>query len=200
MVTNLLEGKPKLIAKREGYDQTQILQHVIELVEAKHTLTRNAGILEIDLFGSTPDIELCITRMLKVPTTDGELKEFIEMIYNYIIDRSKGWLLKIGSLKTGEITTLEEKIISKGQNIPPELAAEFEKAIQDLRMLNNLRNKLSHSKSAKDWAVLANIYRKLINKPLPKSKEDYIKVQTNLLNKTAQSLEAPSQIFMKIAQ
>lgn len=65
-------------------------------------------------------------------------------------------------------------------------------------MVNNLRNKLSHSKAAKDWEDIGNIYRKLINKPLPQSKEDYIEVQENLLDKVARSLESLSQIFMRI--
>lgn len=198
IVTDLLEGKPKKIPEKEEYEQPQVLQRVVGLVEAKYTLTQNAGIFGIDLFDSTPDTEICITRMLKVPSTDGELKEFIETLYNYIIDRSKGWLLRIGDLKTGETSTIEEKIIKKGKSIPPESAAEFEKAIQDLRMLNNLRNKLSHSKAAKDWEDIANIYRKLINKPLPHGKEDYIKVQESLLDRVTQSLESLFQMFMKL--
>ena len=52
---------------------------------------------------------------------------------------------------------------------------------------------------AKDWEDIANIYRKLINKPDPKNIEDYIKVQENLLDKSAQSLETLSQIFTKVA-
>jgi len=198
IVTDLLEGKHGKISKKEEYKQPQVLQRVIRLVEAKYTLTQNAGIFGIDLFDSTPDTEVCITRMLKIPTTDGELKEFIETLYNYIIDRSKGWLLKIGDLKTGEISTIEEKIKKKERSIPSESAAEFEKAIQDLRMLNNLRNKLSHSKAAKDWEEMANIYRKIINKPLPQGREDYIKVQENLLDRITQSLELLFQILMKL--
>ncbi|MDQ1280379.1 MAG: hypothetical protein QG670_1642 [Thermoproteota archaeon] len=198
IVTNLLEGKPKIGDEKVESEQSQILQRVIRLVEAKYTLTQNAGIFGIDLFDSTPDIEVCITRMLKVPTTDGEQKEFIEILYNYIIDRSKGWLLKIGDLKSGETSSIEERIIKKGRSIPPEFEAEFEKAIQDLRLLNNLRNKLSHSKAARDWEEIGNIYRKLINKPLPNSKKDYVKVQESLLEIITQSLESLFQIFMKL--
>ncbi len=198
IITNLLESKRMTIVEQKGNDQTQVLQRIIKLVEAKYTLTRNAGFLGINLFDSTPDTEVCITRMLKIPTTDGELKEFIEVLYNYIIDRSKDWLLKIGNIKTGEMTMLEKEITAKGKSIPAEFSTGFEKAIQDLRIVNNLRNKLSHSKAAKDWEDIGNIYRKLINNPLPQSKEDYIEVQENLLDKVAQSLESLSQIFMKI--
>lgn len=198
IVTDLLEGKPKKIGEKEDYEPEQVLQRVIRLVEAKYTLTKNAGIFGIDLFDSTPDIEVCITRMLKVPTTEGELREFIQMLYNYIIDRSKHQLLKIGDLKTDEISTIEQEIIKKKGSISPESAAEFEKAIQDLRMLNNLRNKLSHSKAAKDWEDMANLYRKLINKPLPQGREDYIKVQESLLDRITQSLELLFQIFIKL--
>ena len=198
IVTDLLEGKHRKIIEKETYEQPQLLQRVVRLVEAKYTLTQNAGILGIDLFDSTPDTEVCITRMLKIPTTEGELKEFIETLYNYIIDRSKGWLLKIGDLKPGETSTIEEKIKKRGRCIPPESAAEFEKAMQDLRMLNNLRNKLSHSKAAKDWEEMANIYRKLINKPLPQSGEDYSKVQESLLDSITQSLEMLFKMFAKL--
>ena len=87
IITNLLESKKNAQIEKEN-GQTEILQRVIRLVEAKYSLTRNAGFLGIDLFDSTPDIEICITRMLKAPTTDGELNEFIGILYNYIIDRS----------------------------------------------------------------------------------------------------------------
>ena len=200
IINDLIEGKPKIIMEKESHDQIKNLQRVVKLVEAKYTLTRNAAILEIDLFGSTPDVEVCITRMLRNPTTEGELKEFIEILYNYVIDRSKKRLLKIGDIKTGQITTFEETIVDKGKSIPPESAADFEKAIQDLRMLNNLRNKLSHSKAAKDWTEIANIYRKLINKPVPQNMEDYMKVQEHLLDKITLSLESLSHLFMKISE
>jgi hypothetical protein len=197
IIANLLESK-SLGLEHKAYDQTEILHRVVRLVEAKYTLTRNAGFLGIDLFDSTTDIEICIIHMIKVPTTEGELKEFIETLYNYLIDRSKDWLLKIGNLKNGEITSLEKEIKTKGKTIPPEWSAGFEKAIQDLRVVNNLRNKLSHSKAAKDWEEIGNIYRKLINKPLPQSKEDFIDAQVNLLDKAALSLESLSQMFNKI--
>lgn len=182
IITNLLESKKNAQIEKEN-GQTEILQRVIRLVEAKYSLTRNAGFLGIDLFDSTPDIEICITRMLKAPTTDGELNEFIGILYNYIIDRSKERLLKIGNVKTGEKSSLEDKISARNITISPELRSEFERSIQDLRLINNLRNKLSHSKNTKDWEEIANIYRKIINKPIPKSKEDYIETQLTLLEK-----------------
>jgi len=200
IIDSLLEAKPGIMPRKEGDDRIQILERVIRLVEAKHALTRNTAILGIDLFDSTPDIEVCITRMLKIPTTDGELKEFIEILYNYVIDRSKSRLLKIGDLEDGQITTLEERIIGKGKKRPFERSTEFEKAIQDLRIVNNLRNKLSHSKAAKDWTDIANIYRGLINKPMPQNREDYVKVQESLLGKIAEGLELLSQIFMRISE
>lgn len=199
IAANLLESKP-LEVENKVYDQTEILQRVIRLVEAKYTLTRNAGFLGIDLFDSTTDIELCIIRMIKVPTTEGELKEFIEALYNYIIDRSRDWLLKIGNLKTGEITSLEKEITTKGKTIPSEWSVGFEKAIQDLRIINNLRNKLSHTKATKDWEEIGNIYLKLINRRLPRSKEDYTQTQINLLDRATQSLEWLSQMFIKISE
>jgi hypothetical protein len=61
-----------------------------------------------------------------------------------------------------------------------------------------LRNKLSHSKAAKDWEEMANIYRKLINKPLPQSGEDYSKVQESLLDSITQSLEMLFKMFAKL--
>jgi len=45
---------------------------------------------------------------------------------------------------------------------------------------------------------MANLYRKLINKPLPQGREDYIKVQESLLDRITQSLELLFQIFIKL--
>ena len=50
-------------------------------------------------------------------------------------------------MKTGEKSSLEDKISARNITISPELRSEFERSIQDLRLINNLRNKLSHSKN-----------------------------------------------------
>lgn len=202
VIRTLLEEKPKVptvvFGRREK--DADIVDLVIRLVEAKFDAFRTASFLGVDLFHSTPDTERCITRMLRLPTSEGELAEFVKDLHWFLIDRSRN-LLKFGGFREGKITNLEQELKRKGHKIPSIERGRFEKAVEIFYDLDILRNKyVAHTKKAEDWEKIGKIFRKLINKPLPRNKEDLEEAQRTIIEEVTEGLDILSNIWQYLAE